>query len=120
MTTIYTNNNTIEIPFPENKFNLYLKEFNVSSKKELSDISIFWITQKSYQDFKKGTLSLDDFSNIGGYLFNKVKEKPSHLSTILLEIGELSFYIRNVDPKLSELKESLLDIDKYFKNTKNE
>jgi len=119
MTTIHTNKNTIEIPFPKNQFNLYLQEFNLKSEEELNNIAIFWIIQKSHQDFKKGFLSLDDFSSIGGYLFNKVKEKPSHLATILLEIGELNFYVRNIDPKLSEPKESLLNIDGYFENAKN-
>lgn len=120
MTTIYTNNNTIKTPFPKNQLNLYLQEFNLTSEEELNNISIFWIIKKSYQDFKKGSLSLDDFSSIGGYLFNKIKENPSHLATILLEIGELNFYIRNIDPKLSEPKESLLDIDKYFAQYQND
>lgn len=120
MPTIYTNKETIEIPFPEEVFDSYLKKNNLKSEEELNDVNIFLIIKDCYKDFKIGSLSLDDFSSIGGYFFGKLRpnSKSSRLGGILLDIGELNFYIRNSEskPKFSEIINFLSSIDEYFKN----
>jgi len=120
MPTIYTNKETIEIPFPEEVFDSYLKKNNLKSEEELNDINIFLIIKDCYKDFKIGSLSLDDFSSIGGYFFGKLEpnSKSSRLGGILLDIGELNFYIRNSEskPKFSEISNFLSSIDEYFIN----
>ena len=120
MPTIYSNKKTINIHFPDKVFNLYLEKFNVKSIDELNDINTFFIIKSCYNDFKIGSLSLDDFSGIGGYLFSKLKptSKSSKLGSVLLDVGKLSFYIRISEskPKFSEIGNFLSNIDEYFKN----
>lgn len=120
MPTIYSKKETIEIPFPDKSFDFYLEKFNLKSIDELNDLNIFWIVKDTYKDFKKGSLSLDDFSSIGGYLFSELKpsSKSSKFGSVLLDIGELNFYIRNTESELkfSELNNFLSDIDEFFKS----
>jgi len=120
MPKIYSNKKTINIPFPDKVFNLYLEKFNVKSIDELNDVNTFFVIKSCHNDFKIGSLSLDDFSSIGGYFFGKLKptSKASPLGSILLDIGELSFYIRVSESKskFSEISNFLSSIDEYFKN----
>jgi len=120
MPTIYTKGETIEIPFPKKAFNYYLKKNNLKSEKNLNDVNIFFIIKNCYKDFKKGILSLDDFSSIGGYFFGKLKpsSKSSKFGSVLLDIGELNFYIRNTESesKFSELSDFLSSIDEFFES----
>ncbi|MDD4026914.1 MAG: hypothetical protein PHO75_01830 [Candidatus Shapirobacteria bacterium] len=120
MPTIYSNKKTINIPFPDKVFNLYLEKGKVKSIDELNDINTFFIIKSCHNDFKIGSLSLDDFSSIGGYLFGKLKtiSKSSPLGSVLLDIGELSFYIRISESKskFSEIGNFLSKIDEYFEN----
>ena len=118
MAKFYSDKNIIEIPFPDEIFEACLKRFKVKSEDNLNDINIFEIVKACYKDFKKGFLSLDDFSSIGGYLFDKLTNntKDRRLGSVLLDIGELNFYIRESDPKRKFLEVSnfLSDIDNFF------
>ena len=120
MSIIYTNRETIEIPFPKKVFDSYLKKFNLNSEEELNNVNIFFVIKNCYKDFKIGILSLDDFSNIGGYFFGKLEpdSKSSRFGGVLLDIGELNFYIRNSNskPKFTEISDFLSSIEEYFKN----
>jgi hypothetical protein len=120
MPKFYSKNKTINISFPNKVFDLYLERFNVKSEDELNDQNIFFIIKDCYKDFKKGILSLDDFSSIGGYFFDKLKpsSKSSNFGSALLNIGELNFYIRNSEskPKFSEINNFLSDIDEFFES----
>ena len=123
MTKIYSNKKTINIPFPNKVFALYLDRFKVKSEGELNDQNIFFIIKDCYKDFKEGSLSLDNFSSIGGYLFDKLKpnSKSSKFGSVLLDIGELNFYTRNTDSdlKFSELNNFLSDIEEFFEKYEN-
>ena len=123
MPKFYSDKNTIDILFPEQIFEVYLKRFNVESEDKLNDVNIFEIVKASYEDFKKGVLSLDNFSSVGGYLFDKLtnSSKDRRLGCVLLNIGELNFYIRNTDSKqkFSEISGFLSNIDEFFEQYKS-
>lgn len=123
MPKFYSDKNSIDVPFPDQVFGSYLKRFNVEFEDKLNDVSIFNIVKAGYEDFKKGTLSLDNFSSIGGYLFDKLtnNSKSRKLGCVLLDIGELNFYIRNTDSKQkkSEIGGFLSDIDEFFEQYKD-
>ncbi|MDD2482992.1 MAG: hypothetical protein PHE32_03445 [Candidatus Shapirobacteria bacterium] len=123
MPKIYSNKKTINIPFPNKVFDLYLDKFKVKSEGELNDQNIFFIIKDCYKDFKEGSLSLDNFSSIGGYLFDKLKpsSKSSKFGSVLLDIGELNFYVRNTEskPKFSEINNFLSDIEEFFEKYEN-
>jgi len=99
---------------------IYLKKVNLKSVGELNDQNSFNIIKTAYKDFRDEKLPFDDFSTLGEYLFNKLSSntvKSSNFGLILLEIAELSDYIRiwnNND--LINLTSSLINIDEYFKN----
>lgn len=118
MAKFYSNKKPIEIPFPEKIFETYLNKFKVESEDKLNDVNIFEIVRQCYKDFKNGSLSLDNFSSIGGYLFDKLTNnaKDRSLGSVLLDIGELNFYVRNTDSKQnnSDINNFLSSIDRYF------
>ncbi len=118
MTKFYSNKKTIEVPFPDKVFKSYLDKFKVESEDKLNDVNIFEIIRQCYKDFKNGLLSLDDFSSIGGYLFDKLTNntKDRSLGSVLLDIGELNFYVRdtNSEQKNSDMENFLSSIDRYF------
>jgi hypothetical protein len=120
MSTIYTQKKTINIPFPEDKFSIYLKQSNIKTTDKFNEQNTFWLIKTCYQDFKIGKLTLDDFSSIGDYLWAQSdnKLKNSRLGSVLLNIGELNFYIRDTNPtsKFLELANFLSEIEEYFKN----
>ncbi len=123
MPKFYSAKNVIDVPFPDDVFELYLTKFNLKSESELNDINIFEIIKACYKDFKNGSLSLDDFSSIGGYLFDKLTNntKDRRLGSVLLDIGELNFYIRESDPKREflEVNNFLSGIDTFFEQYKD-
>lgn len=123
MPKFYLDKNIIEIPFPDEVFDFYLGKFGIESEDKLNDINIFEIIKVGYKDFKKGSLSLDNFSSIGGYLFDKLTNdiKSRKLGSILLNIGELNFYVRESDPKQKfvEVNNFLSDIDNFFEKYKD-
>ena len=43
MPKFYSNEEVIEVPFPDKVFEIYLKRFNVESEDKLNDINIFEI-----------------------------------------------------------------------------
>jgi hypothetical protein len=122
MSKFYLDKKTIDVPFPDEIFEIYLKRFNVESEDKLNDVNIFEIVKACYRDFKKGFLALDDFSSIGGYLFDKLTNntKDRRFGSVLLDIGELNFYIRVSGPKQKflELNNFLSEIDNFFKQYK--
>jgi len=99
---------------------IYLKKVNLKSIKELNDQNSFNIIKIGYQDFRDGKIPFDDFSTLGEYLFNNLSSgmaRSSSFGLILLEIAELSDYIRIwEDNNLINLTSALISIDEYFKN----
>lgn len=123
MPKFYSNEEIMEVPFSDKVFEIYLKRFSVESEDKLNDVNIFEIIKDCHRDFKKGSLSLDNFSSIGGYLFDKLTNntKARKLGSILLDIGELNFYVRNSDSKqkFSDVGTFLFEIDKFFEEYKD-
>lgn len=101
---------------------IYLPKVGLKSTDEINDQNSFLIIKTGYQDFKNEKLSFDDFSTLGGYLFNHLSPgmaKSLEFGSLLLEIAELSDEIRNGDnyeSKLDGVKWTLIKIDKYFEN----
>ena len=90
----------------------YILKIGLKSIDQIDDQNSFWIIKTAYYDFKKETLSFDDFSTLGEFLFNKLtnKNKPFEFGNILLIITELSDNIRNT----SSINDDLKRIDRYF------
>lgn len=100
---------------------IYLKKINLKSIEELNDQNSFNIIKIAYQDFRDEKLSFDDFSTLGEYLFNKLSSgmtRSSSYGSILLEIAELSDFIRiwNPNDNFINLTSALTSIDEYFRN----
>lgn len=125
MPTIYSDDPTIDILFPEEKLNLYFKRLNLNSENELDDVKIELIFAMSFKDFKIGKLSLDDFSSIGGFLFNELSSgtmRSSRFGSVLSDTSELNYYIRSniSETSIKELGYLLISIEKYFKEDRPE
>lgn len=125
MSTIYSNNPTIDIPFPGDIFNSYLKKLNLNSENELDDVKTELIFAMAFKDFKIGKISLDNFSEISGCLFHKLKRgmmQSSHFGSVLLNASELNFYIRNFDSDTSikNFTDFMTDVENYFKKDRPE
>ena len=99
MSIIYgENDEIIEITFPDKKLQYYL------NKLQVKDASMLAFSQKrkifitSIKDFKLGKLSLDETSEIAGFLWNSldIKEKNTDLADELYHFAELNYYVRHV------------------------
>lgn len=93
----------------------YLSKVGLKSLEEIDDQNSFWIIKSAYKDFKEKKLSFEDFSTLGGFLFNNLKStmaKSLEFGLLLLEIAELSDEIKIGN----NTEESLINIDKYFEN----
>ena len=123
MPKFYSNKNIIEVSFPDKIFEFYLRKLSLESEDKFNDVNIFEIVKICYKDFKRGSLSLDDFSSIGGYLFNKLtsSSRSRSLGGVLLDIGELNFYIRNSDSKQKfiDVDTILSNVDEFFEKYKD-
>jgi hypothetical protein len=64
---------------------IYLPKIGLKSTDEINDQNSFWIIKSGYQDFRDEKLSFDDFSTLGGYLFNNLKSSMARS----LEFGSL-------------------------------
>lgn len=94
----------------------YLTKFDINSVENLNNQNSFLIIKAAYQDFKNEKISFDDFSTLGEFLFNKLNPilKSSELGTVLLEIAELSDFVRS-DNDFSNLTNSLKKFQSFFK-----
>ena len=117
MSKIYSNNDPIEINFPEDKFQKYLSLLKIEEK-DLNSVSIELIFALSFRDFKLGKNSLDELSEISGYLLSLIDSnlRISRFGTALEFASELNFYIRNVeDSKDSSIANFMTAVEDYFK-----
>lgn len=95
---------TIAIPFPEDKFTNHLKKVGVSDALSLTFPKLVELMVNVISDFKKGTMSLDELSEIFEFLAydGYFRKQPDSLQDRFFEIGnvlesggELSFYLRS-------------------------
>jgi len=94
----------------------YFIKFGINLVDDLNDRNSFLIMKSAYQDFRNEKLSFDDFSTLGEFLFNKLNpnSKSSSLGSVLLEIAELSDFVRE-DKDFLNLTGALKKIQFYFK-----
>jgi len=117
MSRILSNNDTIKINFPDDKFQKYLSLLKIEDKK-LNLVNIELIFALSFWDFKIGANSLDDFSEIAGYLHSRLDKNYfiSDFGIALESASELNFYIRNIEePNDNSLPEFMMKVENYFK-----
>ena len=117
MSRIFSSNDTIEIPFPDDKFNKYLSILKIENN-DLNLVNIELIFAISFKDFKVGINSLDEFSEISNHLLSRVDraKTPPDFVTALDLAAELNFYIRNVrDAKDTSVPDFMTTIENYFK-----
>lgn len=117
MSRILSNNDTIEIPFPDDKFNKYLSILKIENQ-DLNLVTTELIFALSFKDFKVGVNSLDEFSEISGYLLSlidRLKTSPDFVTALDLA-SELNFYIRSVrDAKDTSVPDFMTTVENYFK-----
>jgi hypothetical protein len=121
MSTIsgWDSSEVIKIPFPQTKFDEYLKRAEHNGDKPLFPHFTRLIFQMAYDDFKSGALSLDDFSSIGGRLWNHEGNRDDKLSNVLLCAAELNFYVRNIHlDDYGDFPWFMGEIVKYFEENK--
>lgn len=103
----------------EEKLQGYLGKFNVRDIKDLTlDQGILFFV-KVIDDFKNGSLDLDELSGFGSKIFHgiaKVKGEKSDLFFASLSAMDLSFEIRNV---YDNVPQHMRDIDKFFEKYKS-
>jgi len=105
MSKIYGPNiETITIPFPEEKYNRYLDEVGVTNEKELSFTALTEMMLAIIRDFKNGSVSLDEISDMFGHLWHYVflcfpfeqRNLYSEIDDTLLAGSELNYEIRHI------------------------
>ena len=103
MPSIHTDNKElplIEIPFPEEKYNTYLAKLPVTPSGEPTTQQKKHIFISAVDDFKKGTLSLDELSSIADNLWsslNATEKATEDLADAMYAAAELNFYLRSID-----------------------
>jgi hypothetical protein len=96
------NDEEIVIPFPQNKFGAYCKAVGATAVETMSFAQIKTIFLAMIEDFKKGALSLDEFSEIANLLW--IRGLKSHMDKTHTDLGdalygaaELNYYVRHAD-----------------------
>lgn len=106
MSTIYGKNiETITIPFPEEKYNSYLKRVGVASEKEVTMSMLETMLVAIIADFKKGSTSLDELSEVLGHLWDCVfhsypteqQYRHSEIDSVLSAGAELNYEVRHIE-----------------------
>lgn len=117
MSRILSNNDTIEILFPDDKFNKYLSILKIENQ-DLNLVTTELIFALSFKDFKVGINSLDEFSEISNHLLSRVDraKTPPDFVTALESASELNFYIRNIkDSSETFISNFMTTVENYFK-----
>ena len=106
MSKIYTKDGkeVILIPFPEEKYNRFLAEVGETDEKKLSPFALTNMMLAIIRDFKNGSVSLDElsemFSNLWQSVFHSYSfEEQNELSAIddvLLAGAELNWEVRHI------------------------
>ena len=96
-TTTWSEDKVITIKFPKRKFESYLKKVGHSDNKPLFPHFSRLVFGLAYEDFIKGKLSLDDFSEIAERLWSHEGDRNDELSDKLLLAAELNFYVRSIE-----------------------
>jgi len=117
--TSWDSKQVIKIQFPQSKFDEYLKRAEHSDNKPLFPHFTRLVFRMAYDDFKLGSLSLDDFSSIGNHLWNHEGNRDDELSSVLLWAAELNFYVRNIHLNdYGNFPWFMAEINEYFEKDK--
>jgi hypothetical protein len=118
MTKILTSKGEINTGFPDKKFREYLNKLGLELMEDMSGDNVWRLIKLVFDDFKDGVLGFDDFCSIGNCLFGRLSPelKSSRLGSLLMDIWELSFYVRQSDsePRYREVGEMLVRIEEYL------
>src|SRR4051794_35139521 len=124
MSALYNQNDTIEISFPEEKFEAYLKEMGLESGGLLTVELIKKMFLVIISDFKNGRLSVDELSQIAGDLWGKLPEpsrSETDLGNALYKASELSFYTRKAYDEVcaGTLEDFSRSVHNYYEKNKS-
>jgi len=106
MSTIYTEHNSIHIPFPQKKYTMYLKTLAVKDEKHMEFGHMKQIFLLTIADFEQGMNSPDDIAEISEKLLMLLKHKKQDaketktMEKMFESAAELSFYMRMSDHTL--------------------
>jgi hypothetical protein len=123
MSTLYNQNDTIEISFPEEKFETYLKDIGLDSGALLTVDLVKKIFIIIISDFKNGKLSVDELSQMAGDLWGKLPEPhrfETDLGNALYKASELSFYTRRAYDEVcaGTLEDFSRSVHNYYEQNK--
>lgn len=97
----------IKIEFPQEKFDEYLKQVGATKTDELNENQMVDVLRLAFEDYKRGSISLDGLSVVANELFNLVsKISNKELVSILEEVGDMAYQVRQRD-MTKELSEFL-------------
>lgn len=120
MATIYGENDVVvKIPFPEKKFQAYLKKLKVNKPEDLTPKQKQSVFITAIRDFKIGKLSLDEFSDMSGHIWQYTKDKGSELMQQLYHAGELNYYVRHIEDKNDTFVRFMKEVMDYYEKYKN-
>ena len=99
----------------DEKLQDYLTDFDIKNIKDLTLDQGNLLFIRVIEDFKNGSLGLDELSGLGSKIFHgiaKIKGEGSDLFFASLSAIDLAFEIRNV---YSNIPQHMRDIDDFFK-----
>ena len=121
MSTIYSDLKDINIEFPDDLFDEYLIRIGKNNNSILDYVDINKILIFIYDDFCVGKASLDNLSEVCGYLNTLLKVSDnSDLRNALSYGSELSFYIRSIKTgKETFVSETIVVLKEYVEKIRS-
>jgi len=86
----------INTPFPEEKFQAYLKTIGASSEDKLTQEQAQLLLVMAISDFKTGKLGLDELADMGDIVWTREESKLTDLARASYACAELTFTVRRV------------------------
>ena len=119
MSTIYgEHDEVITIPIPKEKFAHYCEAAHAIRGKPLTLEQKQQIFLSAIADFRKGSLALDELSEIAGHLWSTMgKDRSGEFADALYKCGELNFYIRHLhdlEIKTGNVQWFMTEVMDYF------
>lgn len=115
MSKIHHDEGVIEIEFPKDKFAKYMTEVKGNDVKELTNEQRHQIFMKAIEDWKKGTLFLEELSEIAGYMWSySGVDRSGELAEALYDCSEMNFYMRKSDKVGALFSKLLKGVMKYY------
>lgn len=115
----------ITIPFPEEKYGVYLKRFPMEIKDKPTTQQKKHIFITMIFDYKKGEISLDEFSSTADFLYNSLTSEEKNINEFadaLLAAAELNYYVRQIKEDIESGRGFIVEMNhvmKYFNKNKS-